>query len=560
MQKKILISIIIFSFLPKLLASVIQTDRFVYQAGDTVSFNTDKLQSGKKIVLKNISLKDEPIVTVSETGSSWIIPERTSCGAIGIYQKDPDSGELSYQSFFRIVDEGMLTTYEIGKESYNGIDVYTLDGGMSAEYAVEKSLANLTAAVSHTWKIGNGGGPAPVWGTPDFLIRSAQKTVDLYNEHLGANKPVETVIISTGVPVVPYLSAVLDAVVLPLHFLVSVNSVKEIQSILAYSSAMGSPSYATLGYDASMADVGVAWIKFLELPNLYLQFIVDHQVKNVIFLGVGENVQSESFCRKVKETGTPGQHYTNGSLYLLYTQSGSDFDLQSISSNIKDYNPSNLEKGEMLSDWESGIVQSQLNAFIKNIQEKTDARAYSLISPTDMGDMYDLATDISLEYLKKNNINLQGVMFNEYLISQPKYELMNGKVPLLYWQFTPARVTVDRLDNYIKPAASEYFPNANLKDLLVHLNARIGKYELETELKQRGYRYVSKRLDNVEEVWDLSDGLNAPCEFVVNDISKKKTVDYQKTINSLKPLTIYDLQRVVREIKGLSFTNTIDIF
>lgn len=552
MQKFIFTTIFILSFVLEPCAANIRTARFVYKAGDTVSFNTDKPQPGKKIVLKNISLMGEPTVTETENGCSWIIPEGIHPGAIGVYQKNPDSGELSYQSFFRIVDETMLTTYEIGKEQYKGMDVYTLDGGMSAEYAVQKSLANITASVSHTWKIGNGGGPAPVWGTPDFLIRSAEKTVDLYDENLGPNKPVETVIISTGVPVVPYLSAVLDAIVLPLHFLVSVNSVKEVQSILEYSSAMGNPSYATLGYDASMADVGVAWIKFLELPDVYLRFIEKHRVKNVIFLGVGENVQSESFCRRVKGTGVSNKHYSDGSLYILYTQGGSDFDMTSITSHIKDYNPANLEKGEMLSDWESGIVKPQLDAFVKDIQKKTDANAYTLISPSDMSDMYDLATDISLAYLKKNKIDLQGVMFNEYLISQPKYELLNGKIPLLYWQFTPARITVDRLDNYIVPAATGYFPGVNLKELPVHLNARIGKYELEAELKKRGYRCVSKRQDNVEEVWDLSDGINAPCEFVAKEICDQEVGNFSRKMNSLAPLSLSELRKVVDKSKGLT--------
>lgn len=146
---------------------------------------------------------------------------------------------------------------------------------------------------------------------------------------------------------------------------------------------MGFPSYATLGYDASMADVGVAWIKFLELPDVYLQFIENHQVKNVIFLGVGENVQSE---------------------------------------------------------------------------------------------------------------------------------------------------------------------------LPVHLNARIGKYELEAELKQREYCYVSKRLDNVEEVWDLSDGINAPCEFVASKISKQLADSYKTKINLLSPLTMSNLHKLVNNSEGMIFT------
>jgi len=169
-----------------------------------------------------------------------------------------------------------------------------------------------------------------------------------------------------------------------------------------------------------------------------------------------------------------------------------------------------------------------------------------------MSDMYDLATDISLAYLKKNKIDLQGVMFNEYLISQPKYELLNGKIPLLYWQFTPARITVDRLDNYIVPAATGYFPGVNLKELPVHLNARIGKYELEAELKKRGYRCVSKRQDNVEEVWDLSDGINAPCEFVAKEICDQGVGNFSRKMNSLAPLSLSELRKVVDKSKGLT--------
>lgn len=445
-----------------------------------------------------------------------------------------------------------LTTYEIKKETYKGVDVFTLDGGMSAEYAVQKSLSNLTSAVSHTWEIGKGGGPAPVWGEHDFLIKSAQKTVDLYNKYLGSNQPIETVIISTGVPVVPYLSAVLDAVVLPFHFLVSVDSIKSVQSILEYSRANGYPSYATLGYDASMADVGVAWIKFLDVPDIYLRFIEEHKVKNVIFLGVGENVYSESFCRRVKGTGNPNKHYSDGSLYILYTQSGSDFDIQSISSNIRDYDPDKLEEGKMLADWESGIVQTQLNTFVEDIRTKTNAKAYSIISPKDMSDMYDLATDISLEYINKNNIDFQGVMFNEYLISQPKYELLKGKVPLLYWQYTPASITVNRFYDYILPAAEVYFPDTDINELSIHVNARIGKYEIIEELENRDFTNVTKRLDNVEEVWDLSDGINSPCEFIVEDIAENAE-SFKKEMNSLRPLKIEDLSRVISKIEGITF-------
>lgn len=60
--------------------------------------------------------------------------------------------------------------YHIGKEIYQGISVYTLDGGMSSEYAVEKSLAALDAGISHSWYTEHKGKvPRPIFSSPDFL-------------------------------------------------------------------------------------------------------------------------------------------------------------------------------------------------------------------------------------------------------------------------------------------------------------------------------------------------------------------------------------------------------
>lgn len=65
-----------------------------------------------------------------------------------------------------------------------------------------------------------------------------------------------------------------------------------------------------------MDDVGVAWIKLLALPDEYRKFIIEHEVENVIIAGIGEDVKSESYCRKLSKTGVDGQEYADGSLYI----------------------------------------------------------------------------------------------------------------------------------------------------------------------------------------------------------------------------------------------------
>lgn len=533
------------------------TDKFVYSQGEKVLFTFDGKSEGKTIILKYLSKKGEPVL--AEIGGEpfvWEVPSEFTPAAVGVYQKE--EGQLTYSSYFRVVIPGMLTTYQIAKEEYKGLNVFMLDGGMSAEYAVQKSLANLTAGVSHTWRIGPGGGPKPVWGTPDFLQQSVQHTVDLYNEYLGKSKKLKTVIIATGVPAVPYLSAAMEAPVLPLHFLVSVNSTKEVSSILEYSSQAGVPCYATLGYDASMDDVGVAWIKLLALPDEYRKFIIEHEVENVIIAGIGEDVKSESYCRKLSKTGVDGQEYADGSLYILYTQSGSEHDIKTISRNVVDYDTLSLEKGKDLADWESGVVNRQIDNISKGIYEHTPAQVYSLIATHDMMDMYNLGANMGMYFMYKNReqtkVSVQGTYLNEYLISQPLYELTQGYIPLLFWQFVPPVSTIDRIKRDIQKVVDVYEKGALLENKNVHVNARIGKEELVQELKKRGFRFVTKRKDNVEELWDLSDGINSPCEEVVQNIVEQIGVKkYQSQCQNARYLDLDDLKQIIGNIPGLVF-------
>lgn len=533
------------------------TDKFVYSQGEKVLFTFDGKSKEKTIILKYLSKEGEPVLAeISGEPYVWEIPSDFTPAAVGVFQKE--EGQLTYSSYFRVVVPGMLTTYQIAKEEYKGLNVFLLDGGMSAEYAVQKSLANLTAGVSHTWLIGPGGGPKPVWGTPDFLQQSVRRTVDLYDEHLGKSKKLKTVIISTGVPAIPYLSAAMEAPVLPLHFLVSVNSTKEVSSILEYSSQSGVPCYATLGYDASMDDVGVAWIKLLALPEEYRKFIIDHEVENVIIAGIGEDVKSESYCRKLSKTGMDGQEYADGSLYILYTQSGSEQDINTISRNIVDYRSLSLEKGKFLADWESGVVKQQVDSISEGIRINTPAQVYSLMATHDMMDMYNLGTNMAMNFIHKNSdktkVAVRGTFLNEYLISQPLYELTQGYIPLLFWQFVPPASTIDRMKHDIQKVVDSYVKNVPLEDKSVHVNARIGKEELVQELTKRGFHFVTKRKDNVEELWDLSDGINSPCEEVVQNIVEQIGVKrYQSQCKDALYLNLDELKQLARRIPGLTF-------
>lgn len=219
--------------------------------------------------------------------------------------------------------------YNVGVRNYLNLPVFTLHGGMSAEYGVEKSLASLTSGISETWDVRtkNGkpdlkdGGPVSVYPDPnkfDFLKNSVNETVRLYNNYLHAATPINTVIIGTGVAHVPYLSNAMKAPFLPLHFLVSVHSVAEVKRILDTAGSQGYSAFSMMGYDPSIDDIGVAWIKLRELPAAYIQFLKDHQVKNVIIMGYQQGVQSgESGARRIWIEGQQDADFSEGSMYMM---------------------------------------------------------------------------------------------------------------------------------------------------------------------------------------------------------------------------------------------------
>lgn len=528
-----------------------------YHAGENLKISEDSFQSDS-IALRIISESRQALVETLTLPCDWTIPMQLEGKSVGVYVRTGKSYE--YKGFFRVVNPHMLTSYDIRHSDYKGLPVFQLNGGMSPEFAVQKSLENLCGGISHTWDIGPGGGPAPVWGTMDFLQKSIAKTIDLYDTYLGQDTPVENVIIGTGVPTVSYLSAVTKSVFLPIQYLVSVNSIKEVQSIVEYSAAMGLKTYATLGYDASMDNVGVAWIKLLDMPEEYLDFLSRHKVKNVFLTGVGEKAFGESFVRKYIPSTLSKEEYADGSVYILYTQSGSEEDLRRIMSYIKDYDEKCLDDGRMIADWESGIINKQIKQLGKSIQKHTGADVYSIVSPVDMGCMYNVAMDLALAYAQKNRALMPGklhpnVVFNEYLISHPMYELMHLTFPILYWQFVPVKSTVDRLFQYGVPHVEKKFPDFSLSKLSAHLNGRLRVKEMKKELEARGIQYVTSRVDGVEEVWNLEDGVNAPCEFVAKDIVENMGVEqFHKMQQSMKSLTVDEIADVVNQTEGVTFS------
>lgn len=303
-------------------------------------------------------------------------------------------------TYFRAVNEQSLLTYDIQKLDYQGLPVYRQIGDMSAGFGVLKTIVAFDQGIAATMEEAPQGGTYPVAPTPEFLQRSVRKTVELYNSEIGAATKIKRVVVGTGIASVSYFATMMGAAYLPIHYLVSANSASEVQAILDYSNQNGYASYATLGYDGSMPGVGVAWIKLLDLPEEYKQFIKDHQVEEVYIYGVGQEGHGESYSRRVLTQNTITDEYAPGSLYILYTNFGSDADIDALKHRLYDYNQLKLGEGQYISDWESGIVDDQITNISGSAQAMANVKAYT-IETDDMMALYNISSFLTLQYIKR---------------------------------------------------------------------------------------------------------------------------------------------------------------
>ncbi|TLX75973.1 hypothetical protein E9993_07080 [Labilibacter sediminis] len=515
-----------------------------------------------------INISDELTLLKNEKETIQInlfeqVPNHLKSSAYGIflyYNCNSNSISNSYSTFFRVVNGDEITVYNIKTDHLNNVPIFKLDGGMSAEYVVEKSAENLTSGISHSWDVnGPGSGPNHVLGTPNYLEKSLNKTVDFYNQTFGDDTEIETVLISSGFPSIPYISNALKAPVLPLHFLVSVNTAKEIQTILKTANDKGIASYATLSHDPSVP-YAVSWIKLLELPKIYTDFIKKHKVKNVVILGATGTSGGETKAKELLYDKNIVGQYADRSIYIMYPGTSPD-DVETLNTKIVDLKDFKQQDDFVqIADWESGINQKQLTNFTKDAKAVDASIAVSTITAKDLGRLYYLGTYSTLALMHKNKEKfdgVKGVIFNPYLIAHPTIEAKEGFVPLLYWQLVGANYTVYNLENDVFKAIKHFYPTTDVNKLKLWLNstrnfgAVWSATNLKNELTKKGYTNLIENNYDVDEVWDLTDGVESPSEILYNEVLNSYGFDnLGEWSNSLIPLTIKDIEELSRVFGG----------
>ena len=536
----------------------------------------------------NLALARNLVLPPSECFESALIIEAAKYhfppGPYAIYSRaifDDGTSEERYRTFFRVITEDDLTCFAINKTVYNDYPIYLLDGGMSAEYAVLKSGETLAVTVSPSWIVkAPGYGPRECKATPQFLLRSVERTVNFYDTEFGADAPFDTVFLSTGVSSMAYMTRVFRAPVLPLHFLAAADTVREISSVLAYSSAQEIPAYATLGHDASV-DMAVAWIKLLDLPPAYRDFLKRHQVRHVLFMGCyglsgGENAAKKVLAEQTESDGSKDISDTDdtsgiddGDLFIMHPYGGTEFDELELGRKIKDLSEYTLEpQCRQISDWESGIVHEQIQRFTHTIRTAVGVREIDLVTADTYLDLYNLATYATLAFYKKNSYALppdvpavQRLVLNPYLIGHPFYETTLRMMPFVFFQ---GEAVEHRLGSTIRQALAAYFPDILLESLPVTINTtrNFGGFALESllvSLRNMGFREIAYGDQNTDEVWNPDDGMNAPAEAIIESLAKsgiahRELADWERRMSPLDAGDLHGITDVYPAIRLISLS------
>lgn len=555
-----------------------------YNPGETVRISCERKIAGGALPRKTLQLirldrsvaaNPRAVVEVEWAGQTssgdlaWQIPVGNSAiGAYAITAGAPGPRIFSPNEalgFVRVMRPTQLKTFQITKEKQKGIDALALDGGLSAEYAIEKSIGSLAGLPSHSWYVSRpGNGPNPVFATPNFLRNALEATVDAYDKELGNETSFDTVIISTGFPSIPYLSQALNAPVLPLHFLASADSLTEVRGVLDGAKQSGHAAYATLGHDPSL-DHSVAWIKLLDLPREYQDFITRHRVKRVIVLGSTGVSDGETKARRFG--GNASAVYQPGEVYIMYPGT-SHSDEESLNDKIVDLSrASQLSDFVRIADWESGVANSQvcqIGASIKASGGNTvDAFA---VTPDSLGDLYNLASTVTIALMAKNrglyatpDIAASGIVLNPYLMAYPGEEFRDGYVPLVYFQVVPAADTLRRIEAAIRPAMQHYFPERDVRRSRIWVNssknfggAFFGQ-PYEQELLKLGYLNVRVNDYDIDEQWRPASQKLSISEILANDEKLRPDRDRLKSWAKRRvPLSQQEFEKVIGFFPGMA--------
>ena len=322
-------------------------------------------------------------------------------------------------------------------------------GGLSSEIIFGKSIAHKRNIIYRGWVNQSPSGcPTFVKDSVEYIVSELKKIPNITSKYA---------IIGPGIDSVSYMTDLMDCIYLPSQFMVEVHNIDGLKLMLDNADKAGIKCYSCIMNSSIYPTNIVAYIKLLEIPKIYTDYLEQVKINRVFCMGIYNRLGLlEGKVRQYTDSEAPRQFIESKNIYLYYPHEnfgGRQKDDMLYSDKIESINMSHIKEtaGYMMTDWEYGF--DNIGEFMLNFNGKS----YLLYSD-DIIKFNSMAYHLSHQFMFNNDITLQGFVFNVYLIGNPFYEAMYGYHSYIYSSSDSNRV-IDFL-NVAETQLSEFSANS----------------------------------------------------------------------------------------------------
>ena len=306
-----------------------------------------------------------------------------------------------------------------------------VDGGMSTEISFAKYYAYRKNMTYSGWNINiRIVYPEIILETLKYIVETVKNIESMY-----CQKPV---LLSPGFISVPYIIELCNMIYLPSQFLVGFNSFKDIELLLDNLKKNNIDAYAVCGYDGCIPNCLVAWIKFVKIPNIYMDLINKYLHSSNIILGGIFSKDNSTFGENfIYEYNNETYSIKSRNIYLLHINAcygkTPEVDWEIFSKLTNDFDTKKLKRKKIkyVHDWESSF-DILSNSYISNTDKSYKGNIYTF-SCLNTKKLYLISYELSKIFMNLNNIPLKGIVLNPYFINNPLYESNYGYLGYSYW-------------------------------------------------------------------------------------------------------------------------------
>ncbi len=318
---------------------------------------------------------------------------------------------------------------EVVRNNQKQIKYLYSKGGSGSELCVAKCIASLSATECTSWYIDPKTNESiPVYPTETFVQKSVTKVFDLYREMFTylsrcSNFSVTTCVIGAGSMVIPYLCHTMNALYLPSQFMLSYQTIQDVQTVIDCSDI---PACAV----ASTTEK-IAYIKLMQIPSLYKQLLKLFGITTVLFVNHTES--EEAYFMITPQCKDTSLHWKCDHSFRDYNQG----EIYLKNSTLEETKLINLKQATsttacMIPAAETAMGNKQIQQFAHAIHKQGKVTTMYQLQASSIQELNVFASGLMFRLHQKQNATEFTLVLNPYFSCHPWFEEVTCCVPICY--------------------------------------------------------------------------------------------------------------------------------